>query len=199
MEISSNSESGEENVSHQKMPLYIREVAIEGIDESQKRGGSNGAFLRSRKLRLWRKGIATGRYRYGFQNIRAEYEFFMRFQASRKFPGVLSSRCSRYKPESPCNGRGFTVRGMFHVTAEHSHNNKRNGGLGFESYSCLRFKPRLRKETDWLLTIDNTTETLVKKVRHGASRRCVQHIPSRDSMVADFERRAKGSAQKYRQ
>uniref|UniRef100_A0A915ER47 Uncharacterized protein n=1 Tax=Ditylenchus dipsaci TaxID=166011 RepID=A0A915ER47_9BILA len=34
---------------------------------------------------------------------------------------------------------------MFHVTAEHSHNNKRNGGLGFEvQINC-------EEETDWLL------------------------------------------------
>uniref|UniRef100_A0A915ENP4 PiggyBac transposable element-derived protein domain-containing protein n=1 Tax=Ditylenchus dipsaci TaxID=166011 RepID=A0A915ENP4_9BILA len=114
-----------------------------GIDESQKRGGSNGVF-KKQKLRLWRKGIATGRNR-------------------------------RYKPNSPCNGRGFTVKGMFHVTAEHSHENKRNGGLGSKAIAE-------RRQIAYQLST-TPIETLVKKVRHGASRLVRAHLPSKDSMA----------------
>uniref|UniRef100_A0A915EGI5 FLYWCH-type domain-containing protein n=1 Tax=Ditylenchus dipsaci TaxID=166011 RepID=A0A915EGI5_9BILA len=119
---SSNSESDQENEGQLMMPLYIREVVIEGVDKSQKRGGKNGVY-KKQKVRLWSEGHS-----------------YREKSASKRFPGVLTFRCSRAKG---CNGRGFTMRGMFHVTAEHNHDDKRDGGLSFEVQKRLHKGDRL--------------------------------------------------------
>uniref|UniRef100_A0A915ECI6 Uncharacterized protein n=1 Tax=Ditylenchus dipsaci TaxID=166011 RepID=A0A915ECI6_9BILA len=63
--------SKEENETQLKMPLYMREVAIEGVDKAQRRGGSNGIF-KKQKLRLWAEGHS-----------------YVEESASKKFSGVL--------------------------------------------------------------------------------------------------------------
>uniref|UniRef100_A0A915E0T8 Uncharacterized protein n=1 Tax=Ditylenchus dipsaci TaxID=166011 RepID=A0A915E0T8_9BILA len=140
---SSNSESDQENEGQLMMPLYIREVVIEGVDKSQKRGART-ASTRSKKCDSGPKDIVIGR--------------------SHRAKG--------------CNGRGFTMRGMFHVTAEHNHDNKRNGGLGFEVQKRLHKGDRLATQLS-----RTPTETLVKKVRHGASRQVRAQLPSKDSVA----------------
>uniref|UniRef100_A0A915DFR2 Uncharacterized protein n=1 Tax=Ditylenchus dipsaci TaxID=166011 RepID=A0A915DFR2_9BILA len=69
--------SEEEDETQLKMPLYIREVAIEGVDKAQRRGGSNGIF-KKQKLRLW-----------------AEGHIYVEESASKKFSGVLFSLQSK--------------------------------------------------------------------------------------------------------
>uniref|UniRef100_A0A915DG20 Uncharacterized protein n=1 Tax=Ditylenchus dipsaci TaxID=166011 RepID=A0A915DG20_9BILA len=73
---------------------------------------------------------------------------------------------------------------MFHVTAEHSHNNKRNGGLGFE------VQKRLRKETDRLLNYPQHQQRLCKdsmgrRLRKKKLKEVLRSIDNEEMIVPD--------------